>query len=107
MRPISIAVVLFLSACSPAKDVDELHQLDTNLVMPLGAGSLENYDRYYAKAREGWIGLLRLAKNIGSGKAQITTEDRLPDILDGGCGQVNARFDANARFIGAFCNGDA
>jgi len=106
MRPFSTAAFLCLCACSPANDVSDLSQLDNNLVMPTKAGPLEHYDRYYAKTTEGWVGLLR-STDKGSGKAQISTEDNLPDILDGGCDQVNVRFDANMNFITAFCNGEA
>jgi hypothetical protein len=106
MRPFSTAAFLCLFACSPAKNVSELSRLDNNLVMPTEAGPSEDYDRYYAKTTEGWVGVLRSTEK-GSGKAQMTTEDKLPYISDGGCDQVNVRFDANMKIISAFCNGDA
>jgi hypothetical protein len=80
--------------------------LDEQLVMPDGAGPLAEYNRYYAKTENGWIGVLHSTPK-GKGKATLTTESKLPEVLDGGCGIVNVKFDTEMKLVHAFCNGDA
>ena len=75
--------------------------------MPVGANTLETYNRVYARNREGWVGIFNSA-NDGVGQAEIVElDDMVPSVMDGGCSVVNVKFDERQNFRSAFCNGEA
>ena len=104
MRTFLLATVAMLAACNETTKIDVASTLDKNVIMPLEAGSLENYSRYYTKTRNGWRGLL-FETAEGQGKAELTDNPPIP-VMDGGCGVVRARFDNEMKFLGASCNGE-
>ena len=106
MRTLLLTMAACLAACGQTKKFDVPITLDQNAAMPSGTRSLKDYNRYYAKTNHGWVGIFDSTAK-GGGKAQLTTEDKLPMVLDGGCDIVNFTFDDEMKLVSAFCNGDA
>jgi hypothetical protein len=109
MRFSALLVTLSLVACSPSPktEVADTDLLDSRVVMPSGAKTLESYNRVYARNATGWVGVFNLA-NDRIGRAEIVnSENTLPGIEDGGCTVVNVQFDNHNNFLSAFCNGEA
>ena len=111
---ILIASILSLTVVPTAKaqnavPVALVQAIETQLVMPSGAESLDRYDRYYAfdqlHGREVVIGVFLLRKASGtttragaSAVADVPNafaipRQKLPVIVDGGCSVVTIYFD--------------
>jgi hypothetical protein len=103
MRLLLAAASFALVSCSGATTkMPELDTLERNVKLPTGASRLENYDRSYARTKDGWLGHLIIPEE-GPPQAQITTQDELPIVLDAGCRFVTATFDKNMRFVSSHC----
>ena len=103
MRLLLAAIAFGCVSCSGATTkTPELDTLEKNLKLPSGASELANYDRYYARTKDGWLGHLIVPED-GVRKAQITTQEELPIVLDAGCGLVTVTFDKNMRFVSSHC----
>lgn len=106
MRAFGPILFLALTSCSAPPTPSLAEKLDSRVVMPKGAKTLNSYDRFYAKDGTGWIGVFDSTIENG-GRATLVEPDDLPLVLDGGCDIVNVRFDKNQKFVAAFCNGEA
>ena len=86
----------------------EIRTLEASVVLPPGASPLSKYNRHYAVVVQGSIRHI-LGVYIGDGgKLYVTTPEKLPRVLDGGCGVVNVEYDVTTnRFLSVTCNGEA
>lgn len=101
----------------PFPDSDQLiRNVESNIVMPEGAGPLESYTRHYGRETlfgesdrygEGYVfGLLERVSD--EPRTARWTEDPLPHISDGGCSVVTLRYNiANDAVEEIRCNGEA
>lgn len=86
----------------------EIRTLEAAVVLPPGASPLSTYNRHYAAVVQGGSRHILGVYFDNGGKIFITTAERLPRVLDGGCGVVNVEYDVTAnRFLAVTCNGEA
>lgn len=93
----------------------EIARLEAGLKLPESpstSGPLKDYERYYAGiVRNGhrMIHAEFVALGIGPearGQVHVTSEDKFPVIMDGGCGVVNLLYDVESnRVVHIGCNG--
>ena len=91
----------------------DIARLENGLILPTvptPSGPLKEYARYY-------VGIIRNGRRMirgelvafdpaQRGSVHITTEDRFPVIMDGGCGVVNFLYDVEtAKVVSIGCNG--
>jgi hypothetical protein len=95
-------------------DRNLVERIEAHITLPPTAGSLSNFNRYYAKKKSSskklLIGLyLNKTFNPHSGEdINIVDESKLPHVLDGGCGVIYMQYDIdNDRLIDIKCNGNA
>ena len=84
-------------------------EIESQVAMPKGAGSLKDYSRFYAGAPAGKIVGLYIRGGNGdlpSGARRWVRLEALPGIDDGGCSVVNIVFDLATRKVEKeVCNG--
>jgi hypothetical protein len=81
-------------------------------MVPTPSGPLKDYERYYAGIVRNGHRMIRaefVALGItpqARGQVHITSEDKFPVIMDGGCGIVSLLYDVEAgRIVSVGCNG--
>ena len=73
-----------------------------------GASPLSTYNRHYAVVVQDSSRHILGVHFDNGGKIVFTTPERLPRVLDGGCGVVNVEYDVTAkRFLAVTCDGEA
>jgi hypothetical protein len=90
-------------AVEPTQEFSKrIDQLEARITMPVGARDLHAYTRYYAQTG----GLLDAVFIAGVDEVRIVSLDQLPQIFDGGCDVVHAKYDlATGHIQSIFCNG--
>jgi hypothetical protein len=91
----------------------DVARLENGLKLPIAptpSGPLKDYARYYAGILKNGHRMIRgelVAFDPGQrGSVHITSEDKFPVIMDGGCGVVNFLYDVQtAKFVSMGCNG--
>ena len=80
--------------------------------VPTPSGPLKDYERYYAGIVQNGHRMIRaefVALGVdpqARGQVHITSEDKFPVIMDGGCGIVSLLYDVEAgRVVSIGCNG--
>jgi hypothetical protein len=87
----------------------ELQAIESSVVLPPGAEPVAAYARYYANISQGGHRIIRGIYVFGDeARIVITTAEKLPAILDGGCVVVTIEYDVStATFLQVSCNGEA
>ncbi len=93
-------------------DIAHLEQgLELPLV-PTPSGPLKDYERFYAGITQNGHRMIRgelVALGVmpqERGQVHITSEDKFPVVMDGGCGIVNLLYDVeSAKVVHIGCNG--
>jgi hypothetical protein len=93
----------------------EIARLEAGLRLPTRpspSGPLKDYERYYAGVVQNGHRMIRaefVALGIAPGargQVHITSKDKFPVIMDGGCGIVNLLYDVqSATVVSIGCNG--
>lgn len=93
----------------PGPSKAEVQEIERSVVLPHGAEPVEAFVRYYAAVSRNGHRIIRGIYVLGEeARIVMTTAERLPMVLDGGCGVVTVEFDASARaFLETSCNGEA
>ncbi len=87
-----------------------ISEIEASLDMPAKAFPLDTYVRYFAGEvadnRRLVVGeFLHDPENAG---VRIVEREKMPEVLDGGCGVVNLKYDIERKEVLAFfCNGEA
>jgi len=120
MRMFRILPALLLLGCTqaqpaaPAPSPEEeqariMDRIEALVRLPEGARPLAEYGRHYAWQSR-WDGARKVVAIYVEGESpgrRWVAENRLPLVMDGGCGIVNLSFDvATGRIEGVSCNGD-
>lgn len=111
-----LTVVLFVCASSAAQNSEIaaaweptakiVAQLEDPIHLPKGASPLLSYTRYYAGTIiNGHRVVVGTYKHSGGGVVIEKSTHDLPIVFDGGCDNINIRYDVSKkRFIDVFCN---
>jgi hypothetical protein len=91
----------------------DIMRLENGLKLPMApspSGPLKDYARYYAGIVQNGHRMIRgelVAFDAAQrGHVHITTEDKFPVIMDGGCGVVNLLYDVETgKTVSIGCNG--
>jgi len=87
-----------------------ISEIEAKLDMPAKSFPLNTYVRYFAGEvadnRRLVVGeFLHDPENAG---VRIVEREKMPDVLDGGCGVINLKYDIERKeIIAFFCNGEA
>jgi hypothetical protein len=110
-RALLIVPVLSLLVGACKKEIllpeEVMGRIEQSVALPGGAGSLSEYDRYYAFDRPGQIKAiyLRTDQSAAGKRIWLTDPARLPISFDSGCMQVTVQYDVPGnRFLSVACN---
>lgn len=107
---VMVATICAADAQTPpaAPTQAEIRALEAAVVLPPGASPLSTYNRRYAVVVQDSSRHILGVHFDNGGKIVFTTPERLPRVLDGGCGVVNVEYDVTAkRFLAVTCDGEA
>lgn len=95
------------SLAQPSKT--EVQTIERSVVLPRGSEPVLAFARYYASVSQNGHRIIRGIYVLGdNAQVVITTAEKLPMILDGGCGVVTIEYDASTEaFLRVSCNGEA
>lgn len=84
-------------------------EVEAHLVLPDGAGPLDQYGRYYyGDVKHGRRVLVGEFVQVSDPGVHIVAPTQAPRILDGGCSVINLVYDmAEKKVTPLFCNGSA
>jgi hypothetical protein len=87
----------------------EVQTIERSVVLPPGAEPVRAFARYYAGVNRNGHRIIRGIYVLGEdARIVMTNEEKLPMILDGGCGVVTVEYDVSAgAFLMVSCNGEA
>ena len=112
MRLLRFALPFVLLAAAPAPAPDResvMARIEGVVAMPVGAGALGAYGRYYAweNRGDGVRKVLAVYVREPSPQRHWVDQNALPLVLDGGCGIVTLTYDVDRdRIERVECNGE-
>ena len=121
IRPLGTGAIAAIFLVQPLSAADagwtptraDIVRLENGLKLPIAPsppGPLKDYARYYAGIVQNRHHMIRgelIAFDAAQrGSVHITSEDKFPVIMDGGCGVVNLLYDVEtAKTVSIGCNG--